>query len=88
MCSVMPQELVYRTGGDEFVALLVDKGEQEVSALVDAIKAAVRNDATLSVSVGMAWEDAPHDIQALVDRADEAMYEEKVRYHRKQEGSR
>lgn len=88
LCSAMPQELVYRTGGDEFVALLVDKREQEVSALVDAIKAAVRNDATLSVSVGMAWEDAPHDIQALVDRADEAMYEEKVRYHRKQEGSR
>ena len=76
---------VYRTGGDEFLAIaLTDSPEtimQEIQRLASAWKGTYSE--TLSISIGYAsHRDHPEaDIHGLERLADEMMYQEKNRYY-------
>jgi diguanylate cyclase (GGDEF)-like protein len=80
-------DVVARTGGDEFCVLLMEPDEGIQTALarlrqnVDDSNAAGTRSYRLAFSVGIAraMPDEDESIHALVEMADEAMYEEKRR---------
>jgi len=86
--AVRDVDLVGRLGGDEFLVVCPGVGSIEVVASI-ALRVAAALDAPLAVrgeagstvsphaSVGVAWAEAGTDPQALVARADAAMYESK-----------
>jgi diguanylate cyclase (GGDEF)-like protein len=86
--AVRAVDTVSRYGGDEFIVLLFDLGMQEdAEAVADKLTAAIRapvevDGQTISVTatVGIAvYPDDGQDLDALIARADAAMYESKRR---------
>jgi diguanylate cyclase (GGDEF)-like protein len=79
--SVRPSDLVFRFGGEEFLVLLPDVDETTAIAAGERIRTSVARpveecpDAT--VSVGVAHRHAGEDHEALVARADLALYRAK-----------
>lgn len=84
--SLKSEDLLARTGGDEFVVILPSAGEEEAKAIVYKIQQAVDgiNESTtslpvkLSVTIGTAtaW-DHGISIDQLLTKADQKMYEKK-----------
>lgn len=83
---VRPSDLVARLGGDEFVVVCEGAVPAEASAVADRILAQLctpfrvdGHDAVVSASIGLATADAEQaDAEALLRRADLAMYDAKV----------
>lgn len=84
--QVRQSDLVARIGGDEFMVLLTDIGDQQqIEAKVEhLVQQACRsyhfegNVLPLSVSIGSAiYPDDGHHIDMLTERADQAMYQRK-----------
>jgi diguanylate cyclase (GGDEF)-like protein len=74
-------DAIARTGGDEFVVVLIDADATTAEALADRIGRALRE--RTGVSVG--WACAPHDgstLAALVKAADQRLYERKQQRRR------
>lgn len=73
----------YRIGGDEFVVSLINVTEAEVSMCATAIRSEIekddsQSDIDISAAIGYAWtDDKDKDVDALLERADAAMYENK-----------
>jgi diguanylate cyclase (GGDEF)-like protein/PAS domain S-box-containing protein len=84
-------DVVARLGGDEFCVLLPEDGTEAkavIDRLTEEVSARAREAAgpepTISLSIGIAtyrWDD-PCPIEALIDRADAAMYEQKAHKRR------
>lgn len=81
------ENLVFRTGGDEFTAIIHADREQ-VGRLIEQLHHAVSiwhgpKGETFSIAIGLAMaEDHPdEDIDALIRRADHDMYRRKQRYY-------
>lgn len=79
---------VGRYGGDEFVLLVEGSDEDDLRAVEDAIAAALEraNDSgerpyRLGLSMGVALLGEADTVQSLVERSDEAMYEQKREHH-------
>jgi len=80
------RELVIRYGGDEFLIVLIETGE-DADTVAERIRAAISRNArlqslagtTVTVSVGTnAWNpDSGQSISHVLAQADERMYEEK-----------
>lgn len=74
-----------RLGGEEFLALLPDADERAAATVAESLRASVEAldiefdglDLSLTVSVGWATWDGEEDVDALVRRADRALYEAK-----------
>ena len=76
------REEVYRIGGDEFVIMAPGIPQPVLTDRVAKIVRHIRENTTLSVSVGVAWSGgAEVDVDAVVSEADAAMYEEKQKYY-------
>jgi diguanylate cyclase (GGDEF)-like protein/PAS domain S-box-containing protein len=82
--AVREQDLVGRIGGDEFLVLCPQIGGHEPAvALAQRIADVLRRDVALSAggrqaSIGVAWSSGEAiDAEALIARADRAMYESK-----------
>lgn len=68
-------DLLFRLGGDEFAALLAVRNEQEALAAAHRMRAAVAaSDAGLTVSVGVAVSGPEESDDAIIGRADRALY--------------
>lgn len=68
-------DLLFRLGGDEFAALLAVRNEQEALAAAHRMRAAVAaSDAGLTVSVGVAVSEPEEPDDAIIGRADRALY--------------
>jgi diguanylate cyclase (GGDEF)-like protein len=74
-------DLLARTGGDEFLAVVLDADESVARRVADRVTEAVSRitvqGVRTSVSVGYACCDKNGDVDRLRQRADEAMYETK-----------
>jgi len=68
---------VVRYGGDEFVCVLSNAGEDEVQQRFDEINRAVREVHEPGYSVGLATLERGDTLDALIDRADAAVYRAK-----------
>jgi len=72
---------VARIGGDEFVILLPEIDYQDavgaISKVVTGVEAALQPFPPVSVSVGLAWFEAPTTLSAMMAAADALMYEAK-----------
>ncbi len=68
-------ELLYRTGGEEFVLLLPGANLEVSHALGEKIRTAVEEEdlsvGAVTISLGVAAEQAPSDLEALVEQADQ-----------------
>ena len=77
-------DVVSRFGGDEFLILLRDQAQSNISAvrdrIADALSRPVRlrdEEVGLGVSIGIAIATGEAEAEALIRRADRAMYEAK-----------
>jgi diguanylate cyclase (GGDEF)-like protein/PAS domain S-box-containing protein len=68
-------DFIARYGGEEFALLLPECPPEEVSAVLDRLRAATPQDQT--ASVGIAYWDGSESPEDLVARADAALYEAK-----------
>ena len=79
--SIREQDEVFRVGGEEFAVLLPGLAADDAVAVADRLRAAVAAvdfRVPLRVSVGLAaWPHDAHDRDALLGRADEALYSAK-----------
>lgn len=74
------EERTYRIGGDEFVAIVLDKEESEILQLTEEIKTALRAEG-YHLSVGVQWKQSVASMDDLVKEAEQKMYAEKKRYY-------
>lgn len=74
--------LAYRVGGDEFIALFLQAGEEEINRALEKFETAVQQDG-LSVSIGVAVrQNARDSLDELIRKSDRIMYENKSSYYR------
>jgi diguanylate cyclase (GGDEF)-like protein len=72
-------DVVARVGGEEFVVLLPGTGVADAAAFTERIRRALATSVntglpTVRVSAGVAAEVAPEHVEALLQRADSALY--------------
>lgn len=70
----------YRIGGDEFVVIDRESGEQQFTLLIEAVRKSLKQDG-ISVSVGVRWRAGGGSITEQFHEADRLMYEEKHRFY-------
>ena len=79
-------DVACRTGGDEFTVLLPDLPADDCGHLVDRLRSVLetanaKREIPISLSIGTAsWPEAGDTVDALLTRADEAMYADKHRH--------
>lgn len=84
---VKPPHHATRIGGDEFAILMPGADHQVAVGMVETINEILKinnqfySDAALSVSIGMATSEPGESMEALMKRADDAMYENKRTYY-------
>lgn len=79
--NALHTEWIYRTGGDEFVAVCLDKTADDFNTLVHDFQKQVRGD-IYHVAVGYVWSDQqPLNLEMLISQADKVMYENKREYY-------
>ncbi len=73
---------VYRTGGDEFIAICLNIPEQLFTERLARVMDYIDSSTTLSVSIGYAWSQKKGlSLQQVIATADSKMYEEKQLYY-------
>ncbi len=74
-------ERVFRTGGDEFLVVLQDFGENEIMSDIDLVRKYLSG-VSVSASIGLAYaEHFDGNINELQKLADKRMYDDKNRYY-------
>lgn len=81
--NLFGEEVTYRIGGDEFVALGMDRDMETVQKLVTAMKQAVEA-AGYHVAVGIGFREKKGiEIDDLIKGAEKEMYQDKAEYYQK-----
>lgn len=88
--NVRAADVVVRYGGDEFVVLMPETGQEEAQLVAERIERALRiwnmspniTDVRLSLSIGCKTADADH-VETIVEEADREMYSKKMHGLRK-----
>lgn len=78
--DVLP-DAVFRTSGDEFVALCVDMTRDTFQECVMALRAGFDATRDFNVSIGCSWDDGEFDVNSLIQQAEELRYGEKQSYY-------
>lgn len=81
LCETLNTEWIYRTGGDEFVAVYLDCGQEALKKDLRALKEKICQDRH-HIAVGYVWsDDPPFNLETLISQADEVMYQNKRDYY-------
>ncbi|MGN0038725.1 MAG: HD domain-containing phosphohydrolase [Coriobacteriales bacterium] len=78
--EVFGEDRVFRTGGDEFVAICEDVSKQELDAMVEQVRGLFAQRG-LSCSVGSDWREDDMDMDAMIHTADISMFQNKARFY-------
>jgi diguanylate cyclase (GGDEF)-like protein len=86
LAELRPGDLLGRYGGEEFVALLDGASAQQAMQVATRLCRRVhrleipvnKNAQLLSISIGVAMRQDGDDVESLVERADQAMYDAKL----------
>lgn len=74
-------DLVYRTGGDEFVVLFPNRTQADFRNTLRGLQRRIRED-EFHIAVGSAWSDTqPLNLEKLIAQADQGMYQDKREYY-------
>lgn len=85
LMALFPPAGCYRIGGDEFVVLCPDCGEDELRQRVKQLHQRVE-EAGYRISVGEARLNASADVQEMIVTAEKRMYEAKRQYYQAMQG--
>ncbi len=77
----LPEAMVFRMSGDEFLAIFEEIDAQAFETRMDALKALFTEDNHTLLSCGHIWSEEPQDINALIAQADKAMYLNKKHFY-------
>ena len=72
---------IYRVGGDEFLAIVEDKTEDEFNRMIEKVREASNKSETVKFAIGSCYEDASFDIRNAMHIADVKMYEDKAKFY-------
>lgn len=79
--EALDTDLIYRTGGDEFVVLCPQCEKDEFNEKVRQLRRLIRKD-EYHIAIGSAWSDQhPLQFDDLIAKADRMMYENKRNYY-------
>ena len=81
-------EDIFRIGGDEFVFICKNIREDTFQLKLENMRKECEAAYPGGLALGFLWEEAPRDIAELVQRADELMYQEKMRIKARQSQER
>ena len=81
--GLRPQDLAARYGGEEFAVLLPGIGQESAVAIAERLREAVQADGLAgrrpaTVSIGVATRSGNQPLDALLERADDALYRAKT----------
>ena len=75
-------EMIYRAGGDEFIAICSNYTKERFDGVVRRLRAKVDQDEG-HMALGYVWSDEqPLNLHSLISRADQVMYEDKRSYYK------
>ncbi|MCR5691587.1 MAG: GGDEF domain-containing protein, partial [Eubacterium sp.] len=77
------EENIFRIGGDEFVVILNNIREARFEEYERRFCEDLRNHPEINVSQGFAWTESSRNVEIAVDRADKAMYQDKMEYYKR-----
>lgn len=80
--ELFPEAKVYRTGGDEFIALAYGIAHRNFHERVMALNSRFLENGKHTISIGNSWESLCRDIEHLEQMAEERMYRNKRDYYR------
>jgi len=81
MREVFDPLFIFRAGGDEFVAIMTNTTEDEISIKAEKLREESKKYKDLVFAIGCAYEDDPADVRKALRIADERMYEDKKHYY-------
>ncbi len=82
MKEVYDEQGIFRIGGDEFLVIVKDFTEEEFENRFLKLRK-LTQEREITLSMGKVWsENIESDIESLISRADEDMYEDKREYYR------
>ena len=92
LSKVFMRKDIFRVGGDEFVVIVQGIEKEEFISKIDQLKrlskqlengenAAANSNVNMFYSLGYVWEENCSELEALLKKADELMYEEKKKYY-------
>lgn len=73
---------VYRLGGDEFVVLCQNIAKPEFDSMESVLRQELSGKHGCSAAVGGGYSEAPNDLGAVIEEADQRMYKDKEQYYR------
>lgn len=73
----------YRVGGDEFVIIITNINKNRFVENINILLEAFNEDKSINISIGYVYEENPLGIETLITKADELMYQEKLKYYEK-----
>ncbi len=83
LCEVFPKEVVFRVGGDEFLAMSSNVTKEDMDSKILKLRQSMSGYA-VNFAIGAVWESQCNGrIQELLTIADERMYEDKAEYYSK-----
>ncbi len=81
-------EMIYRVGGDEFIAICPNCEREQFYNSVYNLQAVIRQDG-YHIAVGYVWSDAqPLHLDELIVQADHIMYQDKQYHYQEKQGRR
>ena len=72
----------YRVGGDEFVVILTNISKEDFEGRINKLLENIKDNKEINFSLGYTYQDNPQNIEGLVKKADELMYQEKLKYYK------